>query len=106
MSVFVLSLIHILKAEDFRPANLPYGWTVVFRFGLLGKPVAGITFGTYRPAVRQISGAKLLRFHGDGIQKLIIQLGEFLRLFPAHIGDIPVSYTHLDVYKRQSLYCC
>ena len=42
--------------------------------------------------------------HSDGILKLVAA-AELLRVqFPALIADLiyPVSYTHLDVYKRQA----
>ena len=41
-----------------------------------------------------------------------LELGNGLRVFPgmetdvAEGGHIPVSYTHLDVYKRQALHAC
>ena len=42
-----------------------------------------------------------------GIQKnmLILKFMKILTLFSFYCYIIPVSYTHLDVYKRQGLHC-
>ena len=41
-----------------------------------------------------------LKFRRSGIQARVLALTMFFTL-----GASPVSYTHLDVYKRQALYC-
>ena len=48
----------------------------------------GIFCGTELPPIRQVGGAKFFRLHGNGVQKLIIQLCGILRIFFAEIGDV------------------
>ena len=43
----------------------------------------------------------LIHILRGGDPKLRSSATRYSRLFPAHAGVIPVSYTHLDVYKRQ-----
>ena len=57
-------------------------------------PVPGILRRTVVPTQGEICGAELLRRHGQGGEKLIVQLRELLRIILAHARDVqsvPVS---------------
>ena len=42
--------------------------------------------------------------YGTAVGEMVVGNGAFQALYNAPLEDIPVSYTHLDVYKRQQLY--
>ena len=61
---------------------------IVGRLGGLGQPLPGVILRTVVPAFRQVGGAKLLRLNGEGGEKLIVELYQFLRLRLAQVGDV------------------
>ena len=53
--------------------------TVVCDLGSFGDPITAIVLGGVVPTERQILRAKFLVGDGEGVQKLIVQLGSILR---------------------------
>ena len=51
-----------------------------------------------------IVGLEAQKTEAENLQ--IVQLVRSMRLSPHELSAMPVSYTHLDVYKRQRLFRC
>ena len=74
---------------------------IVSLLGRLGQPIPFFLVGAMLPTERQIIGTEQLRFHRDRVQKLIVQLGNFLGLRLAdtrHVERVAVVLAHAYIF--------
>ena len=72
----------------------------------LVRAETGMSFGRWRQRI-QVALSILRLAQGATVQAVALELGyesagSFVTMFRKVIGTSPVSYTHLDVYKRQA----